>query len=85
MSANGSGLDLKAYTGVFLSGSRVLCVPVSEGHHRNIENLNEAQTKHDELADCLGIAAEKKYVYNEDAGSFKLRLFYWHDSQSTLT
>lgn len=59
---------------MFLPGSHVLCVPGREGHHQNVENLNEAQTKHDKLAACLGITAEKKYVYDEAAGVFRVQL-----------
>lgn len=74
VSANSGGLDLKDNPGVFLPRSQVLNVSGREGHHQNIENLDEAQTKHDKLAECLGIAAEKKYVYDEAAGWFSVKL-----------
>lgn len=65
----------RPYPGVFLPRSQVWCVSGREGQHQDIDNLNEAQTKHDQLADCLGITDEKKFVYDGATGSFGVKLW----------
>lgn len=75
VSGNSSRLDLEGEGTEASSCLAEKCcfVPGREGHHQNIENLNQAQTKHDKLADCLGITGEKKYVYDGVSGPFSVQ------------